>query len=730
VDWVYSAARRRTGDDELSQDIAQAVFITLAQSPPRRWTLPSLSPWLFGVLIRTCKAALRAQQTRRRHELEAAKMRNEAIESPVHAEWTDIAPHLEEMVLKLRASDREIVLLRFYEQKSFVEIAGLIGISEDAARKRVSRSVEALRGMLSRRGVSMPAAGLVGILSLNVASPAPAALASTIAVAEATSSARVLLQAVAWTKAKSLAVMALVGAMLLAGGTAAIIAVAQLHSPSVASVPVSRPPMPVPEETDKVWKGDVPKPWYYIVQPDYQGILLHGMPQRLAIAYPPGAGAPTMGNQTGNGRLELNVMADSAADNAITIGLFTDPAWSAPPVYVAHLSGVGRHELTDLPVGKYHIGAMIASSDRPTAVGMDSSWPSPIEIKADLSAATFVYLFAAASNAEGNQPGDYTGWPIDRSKLNEKNLVMLHVIDDVGKPVPFARVTFTAWTVAMRRDGGFLYASTDEQGNAYTDRIRDGSSFLISVARYQSDPPKMLEFSMSQHFSRTYVKDGPMSLEVRMDPLPVGLTTVAGRVHDQFGRGLREFWATATYRAGDPTGVGDSTLAFWHVPVITPDGLFEIPDLPPGQFKIRPRAFDYTTHADIEGVDLMIPNPPPPRLEVDVAMEAKMLYYGRALYTEGTPVANGSWVARFTAQDDPTTSHFSYWIDPDGSFRVSLSKIEREMLTRNFDGLILITDAFGAIGSVRYTDLGTSRATPKELYFERPTTRPAGSAGR
>jgi RNA polymerase sigma factor (sigma-70 family) len=95
------------------------------------------------VLIRTCKSALQATATRRRHETEAAKMRSQSIESPEPAEWSEIAPHLEESVRKLRSSDREILLMRFYGQKSLAEIAEAIGITEEAASKRVSRSVEA-----------------------------------------------------------------------------------------------------------------------------------------------------------------------------------------------------------------------------------------------------------------------------------------------------------------------------------------------------------------------------------------------------------------------------------------------------------------------------------------------------------------------------------------------------------------------------------------------------------
>jgi RNA polymerase sigma factor (sigma-70 family) len=184
IDWVYSAAKRRAGGEDLAEDVAQAVFIALAKRPPRTTPRGMISPWLFGVLIRTCKAALHARATRRRHETEAAKMRPQTIASPAHAEWSDIAPHLEESVRQLRTADREIVLLRFYEQKSFAEIAERIGISEDAARKRVSRSVEALRGMLSRKGLTAPAA-LAAMVGAQAVQPAPSTVSAAVVAAAA-----------------------------------------------------------------------------------------------------------------------------------------------------------------------------------------------------------------------------------------------------------------------------------------------------------------------------------------------------------------------------------------------------------------------------------------------------------------------------------------------------------------------------------------------------------------
>jgi RNA polymerase sigma factor (sigma-70 family) len=257
VDWVFSAARRRVGDAHLAEDVTQAVFIALAQKPPRRWSSPSVSPWLFGVLIRTCNTAIKRRATRQKHESQAARMRNEATDNVISIEWSDIAPHLEEMVNKLRSSDREIVLLRFYEQKSFAEIAELIGISEEAARKRVSRSVETLRSMLSRRGVSMPVTALGALLVVETVTPAPPAVAamvsanSIVAVAGGTASlAKGAVIVMAWTKTK-FAFAAAAAAILLVAGAGVVFDIARTRatvSNSTTQPSPIEPPLTMPAD--------------------------------------------------------------------------------------------------------------------------------------------------------------------------------------------------------------------------------------------------------------------------------------------------------------------------------------------------------------------------------------------------------------------------------------------------------------------------------------------------
>jgi hypothetical protein len=81
---------------------------------------------------------------------------------------------------ELKTAERDAVLLRFFENRSWRDIGVALRISEDAARMRVERALERLRSQLERRGVRSTASALGGILIAQSASAAPAGLATTI----------------------------------------------------------------------------------------------------------------------------------------------------------------------------------------------------------------------------------------------------------------------------------------------------------------------------------------------------------------------------------------------------------------------------------------------------------------------------------------------------------------------------------------------------------------------
>ena len=112
---------------------------------------------------------------RRRKIYEAGSTGGGAVADPAAVgEWEEIKGRLEEAVGRLSARDREAILLRFYERRTHPEMAAVLRISEERARKRVERAVERLRQVLGVKSGAM----LAGAMTASVVVGAPRHLAA------------------------------------------------------------------------------------------------------------------------------------------------------------------------------------------------------------------------------------------------------------------------------------------------------------------------------------------------------------------------------------------------------------------------------------------------------------------------------------------------------------------------------------------------------------------------
>jgi RNA polymerase sigma factor (sigma-70 family) len=182
VDMVYAAARRQVRDSTLADDVTQAVFIILAQKAASIPTERPLSAWLLRTTSYCASNARRTREHRQFHERRAAEMARDMHDTADDgAGWEELAPLLDEGLNKLGAGERDALLLKYFEKKSLRQVGEALGISEDAATKRVSRAVERLRVFFQRRGTVVSAIALTTLLASESAKAAPVALAGSIA---------------------------------------------------------------------------------------------------------------------------------------------------------------------------------------------------------------------------------------------------------------------------------------------------------------------------------------------------------------------------------------------------------------------------------------------------------------------------------------------------------------------------------------------------------------------
>lgn len=189
VDLVYSAARRRTADAHLAEDVTQAVFIVLARKAATLSPSVILPAWLLHVTRLTASNALRQRKNQARVERKAASMTpllsetsgpDEPAELTHGVEAVRVAPLLDDAIAGLAESDRNALVLRYFTRCSLAEVAERLGVTPAAAEKRVSRAAERLRKSLVRGGVVLSLLALQQVLTDSSVSAAPAHVAGSL----------------------------------------------------------------------------------------------------------------------------------------------------------------------------------------------------------------------------------------------------------------------------------------------------------------------------------------------------------------------------------------------------------------------------------------------------------------------------------------------------------------------------------------------------------------------
>jgi RNA polymerase sigma factor (sigma-70 family) len=182
INLVHSAALRESGCDlSFAEDITQAVFTELAKNARVLAGHPALSGWLYTCVHRMSTSVRRSEQRRHRREQEAFIMNQLLSSDPADNLWKQVRPLLDGVMHELSDEDRTAIVLRFFEDRSLKEVGLALGLTENAARMRVERSLERIRDSLSKRGVNSTASTLAAVLIAGAVITAPASLASTVA---------------------------------------------------------------------------------------------------------------------------------------------------------------------------------------------------------------------------------------------------------------------------------------------------------------------------------------------------------------------------------------------------------------------------------------------------------------------------------------------------------------------------------------------------------------------
>jgi RNA polymerase sigma-70 factor, ECF subfamily len=133
---LYGFFRRRLESCERAEDLTQETFLAVIRGAPGWEPRALVRTWLYGIALKLLYAE--------RRKLARGTPAGETATGGA----TETALWVRQALAKLEATEREILMLREYEQLSYAEIAELLRMPVNTVRSRLFRARMALRGCL------------------------------------------------------------------------------------------------------------------------------------------------------------------------------------------------------------------------------------------------------------------------------------------------------------------------------------------------------------------------------------------------------------------------------------------------------------------------------------------------------------------------------------------------------------------------------------------------------
>lgn len=139
-------ALRMLGTRQDAEEAVQDAFLRAYRSLDRYEDRNRFRAWLFRILVNRCRtAASRRSRQERLFEPLEGDPGLAAEPEPVDGRWS---AEVQRALMQLRPALREALLLRCVEEQSYEEIAAAAGCGVSAAKMRVKRARDRLRGLL------------------------------------------------------------------------------------------------------------------------------------------------------------------------------------------------------------------------------------------------------------------------------------------------------------------------------------------------------------------------------------------------------------------------------------------------------------------------------------------------------------------------------------------------------------------------------------------------------
>jgi RNA polymerase sigma-70 factor (ECF subfamily) len=147
---VWGFFRRRMNDGGQAEELAQETFLAVLRGAKRYEPRATFRSYLFGIAFNILAASRRKSAHDQTHAAAAA----DEMPYPSGTDPENVIC-IQQALERLEAGEREVLLLREFEELSYEEIAKILYVPVNTVRSRLFRARMALRDILTARPGSL-----------------------------------------------------------------------------------------------------------------------------------------------------------------------------------------------------------------------------------------------------------------------------------------------------------------------------------------------------------------------------------------------------------------------------------------------------------------------------------------------------------------------------------------------------------------------------------------------
>jgi RNA polymerase sigma factor (sigma-70 family) len=146
---VFRTLARLTGEREGLEDMAQEVFLRLFRALPQFRGEASVSTFLYRIVVNVVNDEFRRREKARLAvSIEDHELTSQSTDPEHELERDQLRKAVDEALLRLSPPDRAILILHYQEERSYEEIASILGLPMGTVKTHLYRARQRLKVMM------------------------------------------------------------------------------------------------------------------------------------------------------------------------------------------------------------------------------------------------------------------------------------------------------------------------------------------------------------------------------------------------------------------------------------------------------------------------------------------------------------------------------------------------------------------------------------------------------